>query len=239
MPPPASRRLAAALLMAAATLTACGNATGEAAGEAAGEAPGTAASPLARVDRPAGAFSGTLVDPPLPRPQLTLPDTAGKPFALANRPAGEVTVVFFGYTHCPDVCPTTMADLAAARRQLPPQVREKVTVAFVTEDPQRDTPKVLRGWLDRFDRDFVGLRGGNAATTQALEQLYLPETKRIPVPETPVAHPKDGHEHPGEYGLEHSGIVYAFGPGGTTVLYIGGTAPAQYAEDLARLATRT
>ena len=224
---PTSGRLAAALLVAAATLTACGQPAGEEAG---------AASPVVRVDRPASAFHGTLVDPPPPRPELALRDTAGKPFALTDRPPGEVTVVFFGYTHCPDVCPTTMADLAAARRQLPPEVRERVTVAFVTEDPKRDTPQVLRGWLDRLDPGFVGLRGGNAATQRALQQLYLPESKRIPVPDTPVRHPEDGHEHPGEYGLEHAGIVYAFGPGGAVVLYTGGTTPAQYAEDLARLA---
>lgn len=233
MPLTASRRLPAALLVAAATLTACGNAAGEPAGGAGGGAP-----LVARVDRPASAFSGTLVDPPLPRPELTLRDTTGKPFTLTDRPPGEVTVVFFGYTHCPDVCPTTMADLAAARRQLPPDVRERVTVAFVTEDPKRDTPKVLRGWLERFDPGFVGLRGGNAATQRALQQLHLPETKRIPLPDTPVRHPEDGHEHPGEYGLEHAGIVYAFGPDGSTVLYTGGTTRAQYAEDFTRLAAR-
>ncbi len=169
------------------------------------------------------------------RPDLTLTDTEGRTFSFRDRRAGEVTVVFFGYTHCPDVCPTTMADLAAARRQLPEAVRHKVVVAFVTEDPKRDTPAVLRDWLDGFDPDFVGLRGGNADTQRVLEELYLPESKRIPTPTPAVAHPKDGHKHPGDYGLEHAGIVYAFGPGGT-VIYSGGTSPRQYAEDLARLA---
>ncbi|MEJ7704387.1 MAG: SCO family protein [Geodermatophilaceae bacterium] len=113
------------------------------------------------------------------RPDLTLLDTAGRPFSLADRPDDEVTVIFFGYTHCPDVCPTTMADLAVAGRQLPPEVREQVTVAFITEDPQRDTPEALRAWLDQFDSSFLGLLGGNEATQAALAELLLPETTRL------------------------------------------------------------
>ncbi|MDQ3600087.1 MAG: SCO family protein [Actinomycetota bacterium] len=220
-------RRTAGLLVAAVTLTACGG--------AAEEASGTANSAVAIVEDEPSAYHGTLLDPPVERPDLTLRDTSGQPFTFDERPADEVTVVFFGYTHCPDVCPTTMADLAAARRQLPADIRERVTVAFVTEDPERDTPAVLRDWLDGFDPDFVGLRGGNADTKRVLEELYLPESKRIPTPAAAVVHPEDGHEHPGDYGLEHAGIVYAFGPGGT-VIYSGGTSPRQYAEDLARLA---
>jgi len=90
---------------------------------------------------------------------LTLVGTDGREFSLADRPADEVTVVFFGYTHCPDICPTTMADLAVARRQLPNEVREHVTVVFVSEDPERDTPQALRQWLDQFDSTFIGLLG--------------------------------------------------------------------------------
>ncbi len=215
------------LLVAALTVTAFGG--------PAGEASVTARSEVAIIEEEPSAYHGTLLDPPAPRPDLTLRDTSGQPFTFDERPKGEVTVVFFGYTHCPDVCPTTMADLAAARRQLPADIRERVTVAFVTEDPDRDTPVVLRDWLDGFDPDFVGLRGGNADTKRVLEELYLRESKRIPTPRAAVVHPEDGHEHPGDYGLEHASIVYAFGPGGT-VVYSGGISPSQYAQDLARLA---
>jgi protein SCO1/2 len=224
---PIATRHVAGLLVAAFALAACGD-TPE-------EASATTKSDVAIIDHAPAAYHGTLLDPPMERPVLTLRDTDGRPFSFADRPRDEVTVVFFGYTHCPDVCPTTMVDLAAARRQLSPAVREQVTVAFVTEDPERDTPQVLREWLDGFDPDFVGLRGGNEEAKRVLEELYLPESKRIPTPTPAVVHPEDGHEHPGDYGLEHAGIVYAFGPAGT-VIYTGGTSSRQYAEDLARLA---
>lgn len=129
-----------------------------------------------------------------------------------------------------------MADLAAARRQLPSELRTRVTVVFVTEDPERDTPDVVRSWLDRFDPEFVGLIGGNEATERTLQELYLPQSTRVPTPAMSVIHPDDGHTHPEEYGVDHAGMVYAFGPHGPTVLYTGGTTAAQYAEDLARLA---
>ena len=203
--------------------------------EAAGDA-------LAVVRAPDDGFRGTLVERPLRRPDLTLPDTSGEPFHLAQRPAGEVTVLFFGYTHCPDVCPTTMADLAAARRSLPADVRERVQVVFVSEDPARDTPAALRDWLDRFDRDFAGLIGGNAATRRALRHLALSQTKKNTNPSDAISHPPapDGHTHDhgghGSYAIEHPGIVYAFGPGGRTVIYSGGEAVRDYAEDFAVLA---
>lgn len=229
MPLTVPARRIAGLLVAALTVAACGG--------PAGVVSGTTRSEVAVVEQVPSAYHGTLLDPPVPRPDLTLRDTGGAPFTFDERPEDEVTVVFLGYTHCPDACPTTMADLAAARRQLPAAIREQVTVAFVTEDPERDSPAVLRDWLDGFDPDFVGLRGGNADTKRMLEELYLPESKCIPAPTPAVVHPEDGHEHPGDYGLEHAGIVYAFGPGGT-VIYSGGTSPRQYAQDLARLASR-
>lgn len=224
------------VIISAALVAACS--AGSAAQEQEQEQEGTTASGSFIVEREPSDYHGTLVDPPMERPQLVLRDTAGKRFSLADRPADEVTVVFFGYTHCPDVCPTTMADLATARSQLPAEVRDRVTVAFVTEDPQRDTPEVLRAWLDRMDPEFVGLVGGNPTTKRVLDELYLPKSARVPTPTPAVTHPDDGHVHPGDYGLEHSGIVYAFGPRGATVLYSGGTSPRQYAEDLATLAAR-
>lgn len=206
------RQLAWVLIVTASVLTACG---------APSKASVTGGSGVADVDRAPSAFHGTLLDESVGRPDLTLLDTAGRTFSVADRPEAEVTVIFFGYTHCPDVCPTTMADLAVASRQLPPEVREQVTVAFITEDPQRDTPEALRVWLDQFDSSFLGLLGGNEATQSALSELLLPETTRLPDQEEVV---------------EHSAAVYAFGPGGATVIYTGGTTPDQYAQDFALLA---
>jgi protein SCO1/2 len=182
-------------------------------------------------------FHGTLVEPAMPRPDLVLPTTGGEPFDVGDRPDGEMTLLFFGYTHCPDLCPTTMADLAVARDMLAPEVRERVEVLFVTEDPARDTPELLRDWLDRFDPQFTGLIGGDAATAAALEQLYLPETAQVADPSEAIVHPHegDGHSH-GDYSVDHAGVVYAWGPGGRSLVYTGGTTPEQYAEDLTRLA---
>ena len=203
------------------------------AGCAAGAPAASSAEPAAVVYRPATPYHGTEV--PVSRPRLTLPDTAGRPFSLADRPRGEVTVVFFGYTHCPDLCPTTMADLAAARRTMPAAVRERVRVVFVTEDPERDTPAVLRDWLDRFDPSFLGLAGGNQATAEVLRVLRLPASKTVATPTPAVIHPEDGHEHPAAYGLDHAGTVYVFGPQATLV-YTGGTTPEEFARDLTLLA---
>lgn len=189
-------------------------------------------------------FHGTLLDPVPPRPDLVLPTTDGEPFDLSDRPGDEVTVLFFGYTHCPDLCPTTMADLARAHDMVAPAVRDRVRVVFVTEDPARDTPELLREWLDRFHPDFTGLIGGTEATAATLAELYLPESAQVADPSAAIAHPHDeeqGHESDershGNYALDHAGTVYAWGPGGRAVIYTGGTTPDQYAEDLTRLAT--
>ena len=133
-----------------------------------------------------GWLHGTVLNPPLPAPSQTLEDTDGRPFSIADQAHTHVTVLFFGYIHCPDVCPTTMADLAAARRKLPTTPRQKVTVVFVTEDPRRDTPAALRTWLDRIDPSFIGLIGGNTTSKAMLNQLYLPETQLNPTPEKPL-----------------------------------------------------
>jgi protein SCO1/2 len=218
-----------AVLSTAVLLAGCGG--------AAPEPDDTAPASVAAGDG-AGAFHGTMMDPAQPRPDLTLRTTSGDDFALDQRPDDEITVLFFGYTHCPDLCPTTMADLARARAILAPDIRERVQVVFVTEDPARDTPELLRTWLDRFDPEFTGLIGGNEATAAAMKQLYLPESAQVAEPSEPVehAHEGEGHTH-GDYGVDHAGIVYTWAPGDRTVIYTGGTTPEQYAEDLTRLAT--
>lgn len=198
---------------------------------------GTPDSP-ARIATQEDGFFGTVLPEGYGRPELRLTDTAGTPFDLRGRPADEITVLFFGYTHCPDVCPTTMADLAAARRALTGDLQQRVTIVFVSEDPRRDTRALLRSWLDRFDRDIVGLIGGNAASRQAIAALKLSPTSVVASPSRPVSHPPD-HVHEGDHGLgyaiEHPGSVYVFGPGGQALIYTGGTLPDQYAADFTRL----
>jgi len=90
-----------------------------------------------------------LVPKPLPRrPNFTLTETSGRPFSFAARTRGKLTYLFFGYTHCPDVCPTTMGDIAYALHLQRPGVRRGIDVVFVTVDPRRDTRRVLRAWAD-------------------------------------------------------------------------------------------
>jgi protein SCO1/2 len=104
-------------------------------------------------------YRGTELGTPFAKPDLTLTDTSGQPYNLKERTAGKVTLLYFGYTHCPDACPTTMADLARALTKLSPEDRAQINVVFVTTDPERDTLAATREWLDAFDKSFVGLRG--------------------------------------------------------------------------------
>ena len=164
-------------------------------------------------------LSGTDISSVIHRPDLRLRDTGGEIFDLRRRPAEEVTLLFFGYTRCRDTCPTVMADLASARRRLSSSEQHRVQVVFVTEDPQRDTPELLRAWLERFDPSIIGLVGGGETTQRALDALKTSRTERAA---------PSGSEH---WEIEHSGSVYAF-IGTRVVVYTGGTTPAQYAQDL-------
>lgn len=192
---------------------------------------------VADVRGPESEFAGTVV-PSLDRPALVLPDTAGRPFDLGDRPAGEVTVVFFGYTTCPDLCSSTMADLALAEDVLTPSERERTEIVFVAEDRQRDTPAAVRAYLDAFDPAFTGLIGGNEQSAQAIAALGSTATAIVDPPPPPHEHPAGStpHEHPSGQGylLEHTSIVYAFSTD-RTVIYTGGTTPDEYAEDLRTL----
>ena len=92
-------------------------------------------------------------------PAAVLTDTDGEPYDLAARTAGAYTLLFFGYTSCPDACPIQMAVLGAAFDDLRGDVIDDLTVVFVSTDPDRDTPAVIRSYLDQFDASFVGLTG--------------------------------------------------------------------------------
>jgi protein SCO1/2 len=120
---------------------------------------------------------GGVLRPPDAEPRLVLTDTAGTAYNVEQRDSGKVTLMYFGYTHCPDVCPTTMADIAEALRQSSPTVRRDVTVIFVTVDPHRDSAGVLRHWLDGFSSTFVGLRGSLHSVISAQGAAGLPVSK--------------------------------------------------------------
>jgi len=108
----------------------------------------------------AGADGGAVpLAEPVPKVAFTLTATDGTPYDFVAETEGFVTLLFFGYTNCPDVCPVHMANLAAVLHRLPFEVSAAIKVVFVTTDPERDTPERLREWLDQFDRSFVGLTG--------------------------------------------------------------------------------
>ena len=108
--------------------------------------------------------------------QLELPDTSGRVRHLADF-RGKAVVLFFGFTHCPDVCPTTLADLAGVVKTLGPDA-ERVQVLFVTVDPERDTPDQLAQYVRAFDPRFIALRGDAAATQRVAKEFKIYYEKR-------------------------------------------------------------
>ncbi|HMQ74182.1 MAG TPA: SCO family protein [Rubrivivax sp.] len=103
--------------------------------------------------------------------ELALPDAEGRPRSLADF-RGKVTVIFFGYAQCPDVCPTTLAELAEARRALG-RAGQDVQGVFVTVDPERDTPEMLKAYVASFDPSFVALRGSPEQTREAAKAFKI------------------------------------------------------------------
>jgi protein SCO1 len=120
---------------------------------------------------PAVAFQGADVTGAEYGRNLSLPDVNGQPRTLGDF-KGKVTVVFFGYTQCPDVCPTTMAELAQVKKSLGPD-GDKLQGVFVTIDPERDTPEILKSYMASFDPSFVALRGSLAQTEAAAKEFKV------------------------------------------------------------------
>ncbi|MEV6614547.1 SCO family protein [Streptomyces sp. NPDC051051] len=156
------KTFAAAALLAAATLTlsACG-----------GDDSGS--SPVAVVSEDSSQQAATVLDQPFPKPDLVLTDTQGKPYDLRKETAGRPTLVYFGYTHCPDVCPLTMNNIAVAKKQLPKADQDALRVVFVTTDPDRDTPAALGAWLKGIDSQVIGLTGDFTTIQTAARALGI------------------------------------------------------------------
>ncbi len=101
-------------------------------------------------------YRGWTLPVPQEKVDFTLLDTDGRPFNFREQTDGYVTLLFFGYTYCPDVCPIHMANIGTVLKDFPFEVQEQIKVVFVTTDPERDTPERMRLWLDNFDPDFIG-----------------------------------------------------------------------------------
>ncbi|HEU4709370.1 MAG TPA: SCO family protein [Methylophilaceae bacterium] len=152
---------------------------------------------------------------------LSLTDHTGKPRTLDDF-KGKVVVLFFGYTHCPDVCPTTMADLAKAMKLMGPK-SDEVQVLFVTVDPERDTQQVLADYVPSFDPRFIGLRG-------------TPEQLAETAKNFKIFYSKQESAGKSDYTIDHSAGTYVFDKQGHVRIYIKyGEKPQEIAHDLKTL----
>ncbi|MBJ6639410.1 SCO family protein [Streptomyces sp. DHE7-1] len=208
------KTFAAAALLAAASLTlsACGSGDDN-------------ASPVSVVSEESGSGkAATILDRPFEKPDLVLTDTHGKKYDLRAETKGHPTLVYFGYTHCPDICPTTMSNIAVAKKALPKAEQNDLRVVFVTTDPDRDTPAELGKWLKGIDPQFTGLTG-DFATIQA-------GARSLGISIEPTTKDKNGKAV-----SVHGTQVIAFSPktDGGYVLYGEDTTVDDYTKDLPRL----
>lgn len=152
---------------------------------------------------------------------FALNDATGKARTLADF-RGKAVVVFFGYTQCPDVCPTTLATLAEAMRQLGPDA-DRVQVILVTVDPARDTALLLGQYVPAFDQRFIGLRGDDEATQRVAREFK-------------VIYQKQPGATPDTYTMDHSAGTFIFDPQGRLRLFVShGQGAEVFANDLREL----
>ncbi len=148
----------------------------------------------------APAWRAPQIEPAWPKPDVVLTDTDGNDYDLREETEGYVTVLALGFTNCPDECPAHMNTISRAIEEMNPDDADDVKVVFVTTDPERDTPEVLRNWLDLFDEDFVGLTGSLEEVEAVQQELGVPVAEQV----------EDSPRDAGDYDVSHSVIVYAF-----------------------------
>ena len=153
---------------------------------------------------------------------FSLLDPDGNTRTLADF-KGKVVVMFFGYTQCPDICPTTLTEMQQVMALLGPQ-SDKVQVLFVTVDPERDTAAILKQYVPSFDSRFLGLRPADEAALEKVTKDFKIYYKKVP------------GSSPGSYTMDHTAGSYAFDPQGRLRLYIKhAQGPETLAHDLKEL----
>jgi protein SCO1/2 len=154
-------------------------------------------------------------------PDFRLTDTTGKPRNLSDfRSQGKVVVLYFGYIHCPDICPTTLSTLARVMRKLGTDA-DRVQVLFVTIDPERDTPQLLAQYVPFFHPSFIGLYGDVQATEKAAQVFSVSYEK---------------HEEKNGYAMDHTDAIFLIGKQGKTVLMARSDQPEELlTEDIQQL----
>ncbi|WP_448336450.1 SCO family protein [Chloroflexus aurantiacus] len=145
-------------------------------------------------------FRGTVLEPPNPAPEIPLVDQFGNEFRLSNY-RDKVVLVFFGFTHCPDICPTALGDLKRVMEKLGNDAA-KVQVVFVSVDPERDTPDLMQRYLAAFNPTFLGLNGDRAVLEQVYKNYGVTVIKRE-LPNSGLG-----------YTIDHSGYIYAIDQAG-------------------------
>ncbi|WP_042403413.1 SCO family protein [Streptacidiphilus carbonis] len=195
-------------------LAACGSSSGSSGSSSGGNA---GAVTQLNGQGSSSAYQGVSLGRSFDKPSATLTDTSGKPFDIAKQTAGKAVLLYFGYTHCPDVCPTTIGDIAVAISKLPKAQQKSVEVVFVTTDPARDTPATLRSWLNSFNSGFIGLTGDINTIIAAAKSVGVA-----------VEAPAKGQEP------VHGAQVLAYAPTDDKahILYTSGTTSATYLHDL-------
>lgn len=165
-------------------------------------------------------YQGNPVDPPVSLPDFELRAIDGSLFRLSSL-EGKIALIFFGYTHCPDVCPLTVAQVRQALAGLDPADRERVQFVFISVDPDRDTSDVLAGYLRNFDPGFIGLTD-DFARIQTVMESYWAYAEKAETPELAADQPQADHDHPASavgavasppsYLVTHTGRVYLVTP---------------------------
>lgn len=143
-------------------------------------------------------WPGALLEPPFPKPDVTFTDLAGEPYPFVEKTEGQLALLFFGYTNCPDVCPVTLNTLARSKEAIGTGPGSRPMVLFVGTDTARDTPESMREYLDNIDPAFIGLTASEDVIAEALGVLKLPQVQL----EEP--------DEDGAYAVGHPSQVMAF-----------------------------
>lgn len=150
------------------------------------------------------AFRGSLIEPSLAAADFSLTQTNGEDFNLGDQ-RGRVVLVFFGYTHCPDVCPLTLAEYRQIYNQLGEQA-DNVDFVFVTVDPDRDTPEVIDEFVHAFNPAFIGLSGTDEELQVAWDAYWV--GRQVPFLEGSDEPEHEGEAHANGYEVSHSTRIY-------------------------------
>jgi protein SCO1/2 len=194
--------------------------TGCSGGQKQADNPGGA---IIRTSSDPNGYRGAALDRPYSLPAALLTDTSGNEFNLVTSTKKPVTLIFFGYTNCPDVCSTVMADVASALTKLDKPVRDQVQMLFITTDPARDTGPVIRKYLDRFDPSFVGLTGSLTSIKDIAKAVGVPVEGMQKLPS-------------GGYEVGHGAQVLGFGKNDkANVIWLSNAAIGDMAHDFTKL----